>query len=374
MNFARRTARPRGEADRSFLPDRGLSSALGRVGSLDSVRGLAIALMVPANAAADWLAPPHPFGLRLAGSFAAPIFVFLAGMMIGLGSGRFGRCGPAGLRRAAGRGAFLMLIGALLDAGLGGIWPFQTCDVLYLIGLALPIGCLVAALPAWGRWATPLAILAATPLLQASLGYRVGLNTPSLDVLDPSGPAPLGDVALRFLIDGWFPAFPWLGLALLGTAVGQLRGEGRSLRRARGAGWALLVTGAVAWWASPGEMAARCGYSELFYRPTPGFLATALGAVLLALDAFERPIPARLGRWLEPLGRCSLLLYIAHLVAIHAIAARLDDDLAPRPFLALSTALLAGLLLLALAVDALKALLREQGVRLPGVAALVLGS
>ena len=51
----------------------------GRLAAIDLLRGLAIVMMVAANAAAVILRGPHPFGFRLFGSFAAPIFVTLAG-------------------------------------------------------------------------------------------------------------------------------------------------------------------------------------------------------------------------------------------------------------------------------------------------------
>ena len=45
--------------------------------AIDIVRGLAIFTMVAANMAAYVLAEPHPFGLRLYGTFAAPLFLSL---------------------------------------------------------------------------------------------------------------------------------------------------------------------------------------------------------------------------------------------------------------------------------------------------------
>ncbi|MBI4356841.1 MAG: DUF1624 domain-containing protein [Gammaproteobacteria bacterium] len=51
---------------------------------IDILRGIAIFTMVAANWAALILAEPHPFWLRAYGSIAAPLFVFIAGMMVAL--------------------------------------------------------------------------------------------------------------------------------------------------------------------------------------------------------------------------------------------------------------------------------------------------
>jgi uncharacterized membrane protein len=54
--------------------------------AIDAIRGLAIFTMVGANMAASVAAHPHPCGLRLYGSFAAPLFILLSGMMVALTS------------------------------------------------------------------------------------------------------------------------------------------------------------------------------------------------------------------------------------------------------------------------------------------------
>ena len=59
------------------------SESGGRDLSVDVLRGLAIVTMVAANLAAEMLRQPHPFWLRAYGSFAAPTFVVVAGMMVG---------------------------------------------------------------------------------------------------------------------------------------------------------------------------------------------------------------------------------------------------------------------------------------------------
>jgi len=50
--------------------------------SIDSLRGLAIFIMIIANSAPYIIPEPHHFLLRLVDSLAAPIFIFLVGFGI----------------------------------------------------------------------------------------------------------------------------------------------------------------------------------------------------------------------------------------------------------------------------------------------------
>ncbi len=61
-------------------------------------------------------------------------------------------------------------------------------------------------------------IFALTPLLQWQWQYN-------LEIYDPFASDNLvGILILRqFLIEGWFPIFPWLGLAFVGAILGSYR-------------------------------------------------------------------------------------------------------------------------------------------------------
>jgi uncharacterized protein len=331
----------------------------GRLVGLDALRGLAIVLMVPANAAGSLLVAPHPAWLRLLGSFAAPIFVTLAGLMVALGVDRSRSRRPEvrrGFAHALRRGGFVVLAGIFVDVVIGGYLPLLTCDVLYLIGLSLPVSYAAARGDRRLRLAWPLLIFAATPLAQATLGYRTAIDTPRLDASwPPAAWSAVGpDVARRYVVDGWFPLFPWLGFALLGVALaGAVEGAPRQRRIGAAGGIGAVVVGGCAWWSHPGAMAVRCGYSELFYPATLGFVATAAGAVSLLVVLLASRGGGRLSRRLAPLGRRSLLLYVVHLLAIDRLGAVVGDELALGPFVVLCLDLILGLLLLTSALDVL---------------------
>ncbi len=343
----------------------------GRVEGIDALRGLAIVAMIVANAAGVLLAEPHPFALRAFGSVAAPIFVTLAGLMVGLAA--------AGGRRTlfdfVKRGAGLVLVAAVLDIGLVGWLPMMTFDVLYIVGLSLPLAFLVARGPLWLQWTAPLTLFALTPILQAALGYRVEMPlvdraTPPVEWLSL-----VPDAARRFGVDGWFPMFPWLGFALFGVLLERWRREPQSIVRpdARLA-LLLMAFGGLLWWLAPGPMETRKGYSELFYPPSLGYILTAAGLVLGLLATSQRWGQSPAGMMLQPLGRSSLFLYLAHLVLLELVWHPLfGRELELGEYVSATSALAMLIWVLAAWLSALKATLRDRGVRLPGAVLFLLG-
>lgn len=363
--------RPAGWSAYEWLAASAGSEGSGRVGSVDVVRGLAIVAMVAANAAGALLAEPHPFWLRLFGTIAAPTFVTLAGMMVAYAADS----GRRDARYFARRGALLVLLAGLVDAGLEGWLPLVGFDVLYVLGLSLPLAYLLAQGPARLRWAAPLAIFAATPAVQAWLGYRVAMPFVARETPPGQWPALLPEAARRFAVDGWFPAFPWLGFSLFGVALdGWRRHPDARMRPDAGTGLAIVAAGAFAWWLVPGEQATRKGYSELFYPPTPGFVLTAIGLIVLLLSAAgprADGVPARL---LRQLGRCSLFLYLAHLILLkHAWRPVVGRELDLLPFLGAYLALLLVLVASATALNLLKQAARDRGRPLPDALTFIIG-
>jgi uncharacterized membrane protein len=292
-----------------------------RSAALDALRGAAIVSMFAANLAGPCLLPPHPMWLRIYGSFAAPAFVFLAGLMTTANGG------AAPLRRLLRRSALLLALAASIDVVCWGIDPFQTFDVLYLLGLALPIAGLCGRLHGVLHALVAASLLALTPLVQRAVGYGPLL---------PEHLAYPWPAWRRCLVDGWFPVFPWLGVALLGSAAGRLDLLALPARRWLVPVGALLVTaGSVAWLLTPPTLVTRAGYSELFYPPSLQYLAVALGMVVLSLALFEQLARRFQLRGLVVLGRASLPLYVAHVALIALVLDELLEGQTLPAFLAL---------------------------------------
>ena len=102
---------------------------------IDALRGLAIVTMVASHLARELLVQPHPLALRAYGSLAAPLFVTLAGLMVAQ------TCSAKGypLGHYIRRGGLILLLAAAVDLGLWGLYPMVGVDVLYLIGVAVPL-------------------------------------------------------------------------------------------------------------------------------------------------------------------------------------------------------------------------------------------
>jgi uncharacterized membrane protein len=290
------------------------SPKVGREATYDVLRGLAILTMLCANVV-GYVSPPgtHPLWLRLYGSFAAPLFIALAGLVAALGVRRKG----FGFRHLLSRGLLIMATGALIDIVIFQIVPFTTCDVLYLIGFSLiPLFFIEKLSPAW-KSAVVLIVFAATPLLQHYVGYTdhpseyclSGELTKHIEMDTP--------IWQHWLVDGWFPVFPWFGFALLGSVMLDIKVKLGTFRdwRVAFASLAAATAGAIVLWqVSFAQIQAERGcYNEIFYPPTPSYIALAVGMVGL-LAAIVDGSAARAGFFpLRVMGRASMFIYILHI-------------------------------------------------------------
>lgn len=294
---------------------------------VDVLRGLAITIMVAANLIPFLLQPPAPYWLRLVASVAAPLFIFLSGMMVALSC----RMKNHTLSYFLLRGGFVVVVAALLDLLARGSVPFIDTDVLYLIGISLPLVYLSLSMSLRVRAGIFIAILAATPFLQHFAGYSpLPLQLPVL-VLVQGGAFPgVPTIICQWLIDGWFPIFPWLAISLLGAEAGMFRWKDNEIvsfaqpEFIRMAG-TILVLGAVLWYIIPGASLTRFGYVELFYPPTMEFLFFITGLIFcLFVVADSLPVASRIFDPIRALGECSLAIYILHTLVIEVFIRPLD--------------------------------------------------
>ena len=298
-----------------MIPPQTRNAGLFRDIPVDLLRGLAIAIMIAANLIPFLLAPPVPFWLRLLASVAAPLFIFLSGMMVALSF----RKKRHNLSYFVLRGGAVVLLGALLDLLVRGMFPFMDSDVLYLIGISLPLTYLFLHLGFSQRVIIILSVVAAAPLLQGFIGYgglplQVPLAPESAGTVLPAFPA----ILRQWLVDGWFPVFPWLAIALLGAQAGSFRWQenatrsfaDRNIALVAGAG---LLTGAVSWCLMPGAALTPFGYAELFYPPTTGFLFFITGIILcLFIIADTMVTTGFVPVCLQLPGQCPLAIYVIH--------------------------------------------------------------
>ena len=324
------TRRPDLDAD-------GLGKGGGRDLTVDTVRGLAIAAMVWGHLG---IAIYHPVGhgrpsptltatpplwTEVFGGIAPVLFVVVAGMMVA----HVYRRHSAGLRRQAKRMVILLCIGAAIDVLFWRIRPFTTVDILYCLALALPLSHLFAAhAPPWTRWPLVVGVFALTPLLQRGLGYA---DYPTEYTL--SGHLVMAvdnqtSVLNHWLVDGWFPLFPWVGFAFLGVLLAERRrakprrGMGLDLPMVA-AGLLLLLASLVLGWPDAGARSvARLNAGGAFMPPDVGYVLASVAVVLLLISICDRLPLTRLSQPLRLLGRVPLFLYVVHFPVVH-LATRL---------------------------------------------------
>jgi uncharacterized membrane protein len=284
--------------------------------SIDIARGLAVFLMIQGNVGGVAYRGPMTPGLdayAMVASFVPAMFITAAGAVVAYTA----RSKGYGIGHYLARMAALLVAGAVVvDMVAWRAVPFVGMDVLYLIGVSLPIAYVFSRLGGAIRWSAVVAVFLVTPFVQSRLGYSPNVFEMPLFSSPPS-PFPYRMIVGQWFVDGWFPVFPWVGFALLGVNLGKLRWGERGFRSfaspaGAGAGLALVAAGAALWLLYDGPLYARAGFPEKIYPPTLAYLVTACGEIVLLLALFDWKPTARV---YDPLLACSesaLFVYILH--------------------------------------------------------------
>jgi uncharacterized membrane protein len=294
---------------------------LSRNATIDILRGIAIVTMVAANLSASLLQDDaKTLIFRLYGTFAAPLFILLAGMMVALTQLKHPQ-----FNYYLQRGLLVIAVGCVLDMAIWQNYPLLSYDVLYLTGFAIPcVHLLVRYCPPLTRLAIAVAGLLMTPFWQYAIGYRSELASVPLASLSLADYAALlfsADTTQRFWLDGWFPVLPWLSVAIIGSVLGSRLAEGKVIanRALLITASALLIIGVAVWvWQQP-TLFIRDGYSELFYPPTIGYFFTAIAVCLLLFYGVEHTQHHALYYPFITLGQASLFMYIVHQIILAAL-------------------------------------------------------
>lgn len=287
--------------------------------TIDIVRGIAIFIMVGANMT-PLLPEPHALSLRFYASCAAPIFVILAGAMVALAALMKPQLNQ--LSYFIKRGVFLLIMGALCDVVCWGIVPFISLDVLYLLGLGLPIFYVASKYDKIYVLLVAALIVGAAPLLQAIFGYAASSIVISLGDFQAYSAISFTGVIRDWLFEGVFPVFPWMGYGLFGVALAKYRweniGETKSFatREVFFVAMAAIILGLAGMALFPGELLHRLGFSELFYPAKPGFVIFSMGVVIGLIGLVD--MTKTLGFWTVflPLGEASLFMFLVHMFII----------------------------------------------------------
>ena len=294
-----------------------------RNSAIDSLRGLAIFVMVAANMAAYNYEEPHSFLFRLYGSFAAPCFIFLSGILVPYTISEHKRTFFYYIQR----GFLILFVAVSLDIFLWGLIPFSTFDVLYIIGISLPLNYFISRTNRKLHMILAVGIILVTPLVQKFSGYNREIEEISLT--DPNNFKNWFHLITlkNFYVQGWFPVFPWLGISLLGSFMGRLRTSAESLITKSillKSGWPIFIIGILSWLIINPTLFTREGYSELFYPPRLEYIFTYIGLIFILLALLAGKASSQSYSIdkniclvaLQLLGQTSLLMYILHTVFI----------------------------------------------------------
>lgn len=307
-----------------------------RDNTIDILRGFAIFTMIAANMAPYNYSEPHPVWFRFFGSIAAPMFVFLAGMMVSFTCIKKGHS----LNYYLKRGVATITVAAIIDAFIWDIMPFITYDVLYIIGLSMPIIFMVNKLSKSVHLVLILVVMIATPLLHYFWGYAqepIEYEFSAVAINEISS----ATLLKQFIIEGWFPFFPWIGVSLFGSFIGRIKfveTESTSNSKLIKYGFICLGIGLIGWLIFSPVLTSndgfadqyhnakfweilitREGYSELFYPPTIFFFGIYLGLIILALVFLTANKTNNGLNWLSVFGRSSMLVYLLHTILISFI-------------------------------------------------------
>lgn len=304
-----------------------------RAAYIDWTRGLAVLLMIEAHTVDAWTrsssrgSSAHGYALMAAG-FAAPLFLWLAGLAVPLASAsavRRGASRRAAAERMCRRGleifilAFLFRLQAfVLSPGAHPVTLFRV-DILNVMGPAIVVCALVwlsfeSATALAGAYSLlAIATTVATPLVWKA-GWVTLLPTWVQWYLRPAGD------------NTTFTGFPWMGFAFAGAAVGvaiAAAGERGALRKALSAIGVLGV--AIIGLGFAGSSLPSIYAGSSFWTTSPAYFAIRTGVVMVALSiayATGEVVPnaGRAASALARFGRSSLFVYWIHVELVYGYA------------------------------------------------------
>lgn len=286
-----------------------------RLGHIDSLRGLAVLLMIMVHAAATW----NPFsGLQIStlayivsglGGLAAPLFVTLFGWGL--------MQTESTPRKRVLRAIFLLFTQVIVNVFAPHLFDPFTPGVLSLFAL------LIISEPLWtspfrtSKYSSVNMFLLFLTL--TIIGLYFGSNFQGSDSWgDRTITASIQTGVLHLLLTGTYPLFPWFIFAVFGAFIAKITSDESTLNLQKlttfsifGGMMYCIVT--IVWslrydtpWALPSGDALLT-----FFPPNYAFIIAALtGVILLWNLAFRLPKI----RWLEDAGRCSLSLYVLHFI------------------------------------------------------------
>jgi uncharacterized membrane protein len=296
---------------------------------LDWLRGVAVLIMVEAHLFDAWVRvldrsePPYRWAIAV-GGYSAPLFLFLAGVVMALAAGSRLRNGLTPSEAAAiarRRGwqilglAFLFRLQSFIISG--GPFP-QTLlkvDILNVMGPAMVLAAVLWGIGSRDVWRGAALVLAA---------LSVAIMTPMIrgSAVVAMLPYPVQWYFKAIAGSGAFTLFPWVGFLLMGVAVGLWLDQARSDQDERRVIAVMAVAGPAI--AVGGYL---CTYLPTVYAGTtfwtgsPTFFFVRLGVLITAIPiAYLWNALFRGWSPLRDFGVASLFVYWIHVEMVYGVA------------------------------------------------------
>ena len=302
-----------------------------RLAYIDWARGIAVLLMIEAHTVDAWTRvsarrSPGYYNATVLGGFAAPLFLWLAGLAVVLAAGAAVRRG--GSRRDAGaavcrRGleifilAFLFRLQAFIVSPGGHPITLFRVDILNIMGPGI-----VAAGVVWALVESPALLTAIYVCLAAGMSLAAPLvrTMAAVDVLP---------VWMQWYIRPaaeytTFTAFPWDGFVFAGAALGVLLTTWRG--RPHRFHVAVAAAGLALTWVGFYTASRPALYAHsTFWTTSPTYFAIRVGVIMTAFAALYglEQVANRYGlafTALERFGRRSLFVYWIHVELVYGYA------------------------------------------------------
>lgn len=297
---------------------------------VDWVRGLAVLIMMEAHALDAWTHTSSRHGvlyqqLMMLGGFAAPLFLWLAGLSLALSAER--TLERTGSRAAAASGivrrgaeifilAFVFRLQALVVSPGSWLVTVFRVDILNVLGIAIACSGLAWGLAQGVKSAVAVTGVVAIAVAMVTPVVREAAWVDRLPLWFQWHVRPFGEHTT-------FTLFPWAGFAFAGASVGTLLAHARSQSAERRLLGLLGVVGAALTWLGFYTAALPSIYhASFFWTSSPTFFAIRAGVLLMALTAVFLaaefgPVSVPGVHALEVFGRNSLFVYWIHVEIVY---------------------------------------------------------
>lgn len=292
-----------------------------RIKWIDILRGIAILLMVVGNYS-PILAEPHSLIYRIFKSYAAPVFMILCAYMVALKGEKHD------LKYYIKRGGAIIFVAAFCDVFIYQLYPFVTYDVLYVIGLSLPISYLILKYSNFTLFTFGIVIAIAGHILRYYLDYDPEIVEAVLGNRLNVG---LPRIMHALLIDGWFPVIPWISYCFFGVFLFRKfnfhqKDPIKANYLVAGLitvilGFTLLFipTDAFCNLSNGCIIESRMGFSEIFFPLTIPYIISSIGVFIFMVKFSTLIENYSFSKFFMKFGHYSLISYVLHIALLYHI-------------------------------------------------------